>query len=151
MTTCLGKSLTCNNYLLRCRQFVWENHSSGTSSLDREISCRKKSIKRKIYHSSSPPEIYGQMSIVCIKGTEICIEYKLHSLVVKSFVTSMTICTQKNSKFKALNHYTTATRFTSKFEVLKAYWVKEKLLSIVIIPMITKPSFYHYSINSVFL
>ena len=124
VTTCLGKSLTCNNYLLKCRQFVWENHSNGTSSLDRETSCRKKSIKPNIYLPSSLPAIYSQMSIICIKGTEICIENKLHSLVVKSFVTSKTICTQQNSKFKALNHYTTVPRFTSKFEVLKPFWVK---------------------------
>ena len=68
-----GKSLTWNNYLLKCRQLVWENHLSGTSSPDEETACLRKSIKWINYHPSSSPVIYSQMSIISIKGTEKCI------------------------------------------------------------------------------
>ena len=85
MTTCLGKPLTWNNQFVKCRQLVWEKHSSGTSYPDKQIACLRKSVKRINYHPSSPPVIYIQMSIISIRGTEKCIVYKLRSLVVKSF------------------------------------------------------------------
>ena len=151
VTTCLGKSLRWNNYLLKCRQVVWENHSSGTSSPDKKTACLgnslkrnkfadketaylRNSIKRINYHPTSPPVIYSQMSINSTEGTEKCIVYKLRSLLVKIF-----------------NHDTTAPRFNPKFEVWKPYWVKKKLVSIGIVSITKKPCFYHYSINSVIL
>ena len=70
---------------LKCRQIVSENHSSGTSSPDKETACLRKSIKRINYHPSSPLVIYSRMSINSIKGTEKCTVYKLRSLLVKSF------------------------------------------------------------------
>ena len=102
VTTCLGKSLTWNNYILQCRQLVWENHSKGTSfpdketaylgeSLqvnkfpDKETACLRESIKRINYHPSSPPVIYSQMSIISIEGIEKCIVYKIRNLVVQNF------------------------------------------------------------------
>ena len=48
-------------------------------------------------------------------------------------------------------HTTFIQKIIQKFEVLKPYWVKYKLVSIGIIPIITKSCFYHYSINSVIL
>ena len=85
MTTGLEKSLTRNNHLLKCRQLVCENHSSGTSSPDKETACLRKSIERINYHPSSPSVSCSQMSIISIKGTEKCIVYKLSRLVVQRF------------------------------------------------------------------
>ena len=102
VTNCLAKSLTGNNHLLKCRQLVWENHSGGTSSpdkdtaclgkslkrnkfLDKVTACLRKSIKRINYHLSSPPVIYNEMSIISMKGTEKCIGYKIRSLAVQNF------------------------------------------------------------------
>ena len=79
------------------------------------------------------------MSIISIKRTEKCIVNKLRSVLVNSFVTTSTpawraVSTQGNSKFKAFNYYTFVPRCNSELEVLKRYWVKEKLVPIGIIP-----------------
>ena len=89
-------------HLLKCRQIVWENHSSGTSSpdkettylgksikwnkfADKEIACLRKQNQANQLSSKFPLVIYSRMSIISIKGTEKYFGYKLHSLLVKCF------------------------------------------------------------------